>query len=155
MFQGRRVFQIQRSKRYFSTLPFWAAGIVNYVPSLTMDVALFATVAYWLVGLSDEDNGGRFLFLILVGIFLTLAVDGWVRTIAQLNRYLFLFSLVFFLFPLLFSLISPLQRLCDISRYGPIYRWSIAVMCRFLSKSGGDSLDCSLDCLYFSFSLGL
>ena len=65
------------------------------LPNLILDVSLFASVAYWLIGLSDKDGGGRFIFLIFVGVLLQLACDGWVRLIAQINRFASFSSLFF------------------------------------------------------------
>jgi hypothetical protein len=108
VFRERKVFEMQRTKRYYSTLPYCIAGnddllcsfilsglhlmpffhpsgLINYIPMLAIDISLFATVAYWLIGLSAAEDGARFIFLILVGVLLTLACDGWIRMVAQIN----------------------------------------------------------------------
>tara|TARA_R110002050_G_scaffold54845_2_gene124053 strand:+ start:43 stop:327 length:285 start_codon:yes stop_codon:yes gene_type:complete len=60
VFDARNVFEWQLSQRYYSVLPYWAAEITAYLPLLLVDVTVFASISYWMIGLNDDDGGSRY-----------------------------------------------------------------------------------------------
>jgi len=81
-FVDRPVFTVQRRERYYATLPFFLSNLITYLPIIMADVVLFITPAYWMANLNTDFD--RFVYLILMGVVLTISCDGIMRSFANL-----------------------------------------------------------------------
>ena len=80
----RTVFYQQRANRYYSTFPYFLAGIVVELPIAICEAVVYGSIVYWMTGLSAEID--RFVFFLLVNIALSLAMNAVCRFVACASR---------------------------------------------------------------------
>lgn len=80
----RTVFYQQRANRYYSTFPYFLAGIIVELPIAITESLVYGTIVYWMTGLSSDV--GRYFFFLFVNIALSLAMNAYCRFVASASR---------------------------------------------------------------------
>mmetsp|Transcript_21709 Transcript_21709/g.32220 ORF Transcript_21709/g.32220 Transcript_21709/m.32220 type:complete len:1460 (+) Transcript_21709:30-4409(+) len=80
----RRIFYYQRAARYYSTFPYFLAGILVELPIALAESIVYGSIVYWMAGLNASAD--RFIFFLLVNIALSLAMNAYCRFCACASR---------------------------------------------------------------------
>ena len=80
----RAVFWEQRAKRYYSTFPYFFAGIIVELPAALAESIVYGSIVYWMCGLNPAPD--RYFFFLLVTLFLTLTMNSFCRFVASTSR---------------------------------------------------------------------
>ena len=80
----RAVFWEQRAKRYYSTFPYFFAGIIVELPAALAESLVYGSIVYWMCGLNPAAD--RYIFFLLVTLFLTLTMNSFCRFVAAASR---------------------------------------------------------------------
>lgn len=71
----RNVFYKHRDSAFFPTSSFVVAQSVVGIPINVMQSIFFGTIMWWMCGLTDSDNGGKYGLFILVSFVLSVSVN--------------------------------------------------------------------------------
>jgi ATP-binding cassette, subfamily G (WHITE), member 2, PDR len=80
----RRVFYQQRANRYYSTFPYFLAGIMVELPVALAESIIYGSMVYWMAGLALSAD--RFIFFLLTNVCLSLAMNAYCRFCACASR---------------------------------------------------------------------
>lgn len=80
----RAVFYQQRANRYYSTFPYFLAGIIVELPIAICEAVVYGTIVYWMTGLNSDP--GRYFFFLFVNLALSLAMNAYCRFVASASR---------------------------------------------------------------------
>eukprot|EP00013_Stygamoeba_regulata_P024380 CAMPEP_0177644642 /NCGR_PEP_ID=MMETSP0447-20121125/8799_1 /TAXON_ID=0 /ORGANISM="Stygamoeba regulata, Strain BSH-02190019" /LENGTH=1447 /DNA_ID=CAMNT_0019147021 /DNA_START=201 /DNA_END=4544 /DNA_ORIENTATION=+ len=80
----RQVFYLQRTNRYYSTFPYFIAGICVELPVCACESIIYGSIVYWMAGLNPLFE--RYIFYLLVNFLLTLAMNAYCRFCACASR---------------------------------------------------------------------
>jgi ATP-binding cassette, subfamily G (WHITE), member 2, PDR len=83
-FGERTAVQWQRGMRYYGAAAYVLSGLTMAMPTVAIDVALLATIAYWMGNLNNEIV--RFIFSIIICFVLAISINGLIRFSAALSR---------------------------------------------------------------------
>jgi ABC-type multidrug transport system ATPase subunit len=82
----RDVFYRQRDAKYYKPLPYLIANILADVPMTVIEGVLFSCIVYWLCGLNDSEDGGRFGYFLLMCILFYFMFRAFSRAVASWSR---------------------------------------------------------------------
>ena len=83
IFEQRDVFYKHSRSLFFPTPAFVLAQTVVMYPIQILETISFTTIVYWSVGLSADDNGGRFFTFMFVVFMFSLCVSQFFRLVAS------------------------------------------------------------------------
>jgi hypothetical protein len=83
IFEQRAVFYKHSRALFFSTPAFVLAQTVVMYPLQLLETVAFTSIIYWSVGMSADDNGGRYFTFMFVVFVFTVCVSQFFRLVAS------------------------------------------------------------------------
>ncbi|CAM9211888.1 unnamed protein product [Ectocarpus fasciculatus] len=83
IFEQRNIFYKHSKAMFFPTSAFVISQTLVFLPVQILEAVIFSIITYWSVGLSDDDNGGRFLVFILCVLSFSLCATQLFRLVAS------------------------------------------------------------------------
>ncbi|GAM26682.1 hypothetical protein SAMD00019534_098570 [Acytostelium subglobosum LB1] len=80
---GRKVFYMQRRKRYYGTLSYFLSSVICDIPSNMIEKFAFITMIYWLTGLRSEF--GRYIFTLVMFLLMDFVTNGIVKAMSSIS----------------------------------------------------------------------
>lgn len=84
VFSQRQVFYKHSRALFYPTISFTLAQTLVLIPLQIVETILFCTITYWSVGMSDANNGQRFLTFICIVFAFNLCATQLIRFIASI-----------------------------------------------------------------------
>lgn len=83
VFEQKAVYYKQKDALFFPTGAFTLSQTISMIPLQIVETILYVTIVYWAAGLSDEEDGSRFLTFIVMCFAFSLCIGQLFRLIAS------------------------------------------------------------------------
>jgi hypothetical protein len=84
IFAQRQVFYKHSRAMFYPTIAFTVAQTLVLIPVQIIETIIFCSITYWSVGMSDANNGGRFLSFLCIVFAFNLCATQYIRLIASI-----------------------------------------------------------------------